>query len=50
MLSLNTWTFLAATYDGTTLRMYVNGTQVGTKSIGEHHDHDRSPAHRGRLG
>jgi chitodextrinase len=33
VLTLNTWTFLAATYDGTTLRMYVNGTQVGTKTI-----------------
>jgi hypothetical protein len=32
-LALNTWTFLASTYDGSTLRMYVNGTQVGTRSI-----------------
>jgi hypothetical protein len=32
-LALNTWTFLSSTYDGTTLRMYVNGTQVGTKAI-----------------
>ena len=32
-LTLNTWTFLAATYDGKTLKMYVNGGLVGSKSI-----------------
>jgi glucose/arabinose dehydrogenase len=31
---LNTWTHLAATYDATTLRLYVNGTQVGSRAIG----------------
>ncbi len=31
-LSLNTWQHIAATYDGTTMRIYVNGTQVTTKS------------------
>jgi hypothetical protein len=29
-LPLNTWTHLASTYDGTTLRMFVNGVQVGS--------------------
>jgi hypothetical protein len=28
-LPLNTWTHLAATYDGANLRLYVNGVQVG---------------------
>jgi hypothetical protein len=28
--ALNAWTHLAATYDATTIRLYVNGTQVAT--------------------
>ncbi|MFI5316441.1 MAG: LamG domain-containing protein, partial [Myxococcota bacterium] len=31
-LPQNTWSHLAATYDGTTLRLYLNGTQIGTKA------------------
>ncbi len=31
-LALNTWSHLASTYDGTTLRLFVNGTQVATKA------------------
>ena len=29
-LSTNTWSFLTETYDGSTLRLYVNGTQVAS--------------------
>lgn len=31
-LPLNTWTHLAATFDGATLRLYRNGTQVATRA------------------
>jgi hypothetical protein len=31
-LAVNTWTHLAATYDGSTLRLYVNGLQVASKA------------------
>ena len=29
-LSLNTWTHIASTYDGSVLRLYINGTQVSS--------------------
>lgn len=30
---LNTWTHITCTYDGTTMRMYVNGTDIGTTTL-----------------
>jgi hypothetical protein len=33
LLPVNAWSHLAATYDGSTLRLYVNGAQVASKSV-----------------
>jgi hypothetical protein len=32
-LPLNTWSHLAATYDGTALRLYVNGAQIQSRAL-----------------
>ena len=34
-LPVDTWSFLAATYDGTTLRLFVDGNQVGDRSVSD---------------
>ena len=35
VIPLNTWTHIAATYDGTNWRLYVNGVLDGTQAVGQ---------------
>ena len=46
-LALNTWTHLAATWDGVTLRLYVNGIQVSTRAVGGSMPNSSGPLHFG---
>ena len=46
-LTANTWTHLAASYDGATMRLYVNGVQVASRAqTGSYRNLDESIADR----
>jgi hypothetical protein len=47
-LPANAWSYLSETYDGSTLRLYVNGTQVASTAHGGDHDVDQPVADRRR--
>jgi hypothetical protein len=47
VLSLNTWVFLAGTYDGATMKLYVNGTLVASKSQTGNITTTKDPVHIG---
>jgi glucose/arabinose dehydrogenase len=46
-LPLNAWSHIAATYDGTNLRFYVNGLLVATKATGGAMPNTANPLHIG---
>ncbi len=43
VLAVNTWTHLAVTYDGATVRLYVNGVQVASQARHGARHLDRNP-------
>jgi uncharacterized repeat protein (TIGR01451 family) len=50
VLALNTWTHLVGTFDGSALRLYVNGSLVGTSSVAGPLQSGSGPSFIGRLG
>lgn len=48
-LPTNVWTHVATTYDGATLRTYVNGVQVATRAVTGNIAASTLPPHRRRL-
>ena len=48
-LPTGTWSYLSATYDGSTLRLYVNGTQVSQLAISGSISSSRCAPHRRQL-
>ena len=46
----NTWVHLAGTYDGATVRLYVNGAEVASEPLTGTFAHDRTPVILGGNG
>jgi uncharacterized repeat protein (TIGR01451 family) len=49
-LPINTWSHVVGTFDGTTLRFYLNGALVGTNAASGPLNSGSGPAYIGRLG
>ena len=47
---MNTWVHLAGTYDGATVRLYVNGAEVASEPLTGNFAHDRTPVILGGNG